>query len=99
MAVAAATRLRQVPRARCDDNDSPIAASDDNPLQIGHRRSQRDLMDHHDLADRVEEAVLQFDDSRQLAIGVGAAETGIVQAINHYGSLCREAGAIGAHLW
>ncbi len=76
--VAAAAGLGQVPGPWGNDDDSPVAACKDDALQVGHRCGQCDLVDDHDLADHMEDAVILLADSRELTVSVGAAETGVV---------------------
>jgi hypothetical protein len=40
-----ATRLREVPRSRGDDNHTSVSAGQDDPLEVRHRCTQRDLVD------------------------------------------------------
>ncbi len=56
-------------------------------------------MDDHYLSHHVEVAVLLFADGRKLAVRIGTAEAGIVQAIDHYRCLRPENGSVSAHLW
>jgi hypothetical protein len=78
MLVAAAAGLCQVPGPWSNDDDSPIAACQDDALQVGHRRGQRDLMDDHYLADHVVDSVLLLADGGKLTVSIGAAENRIV---------------------
>jgi hypothetical protein len=96
-AVAAAW-LREVAWARGDDNHSSVAAGEDDPLQVCHSGSQRDLVDDDNFANNLEIAILQFVVGRNLAVGIGAAETHIIKSIYHNRSVSRKAGAEVIHL-
>ena len=56
--VAAAAGLRQISGTWGDDDDASVAACQDDALQVGHGRCQRDLVDDHYLADHVVDPVL-----------------------------------------
>ncbi len=98
VAAVTATRQREVPRSRSDDEHTPATKGQDDPLEIRHCRGQRDLMDDHDLPDHVEDAVLLSAYSGELAVRIGAAKTHIIQTINNDRCLSWETGAVGAHL-
>ncbi len=55
--VAAAAWLRQISGTRGDNDDASVAARQDDSLQVGHGRCQRDLVDDHDLANHVVDPV------------------------------------------
>ncbi len=70
---------------RGDDEDHPVPAGHQQPLQVGHRRRQRNLVDDDEFARDVIKAILLLCYGRKLALTVSAAETGVVQAIyNHW---------------
>ncbi len=50
VSTVAAARLREVSRAGGDDDHSSVAAGNDDPLEVCHSGSQRDLMDDDNFA-------------------------------------------------
>ncbi len=56
------------------DEDHPVPAGHQKPLQVGHRRRQRHLMDDDELARDVIKAVFLLSYGRKLALTVRAAE-------------------------
>ncbi len=58
MEVAAAARLRQISGTWGDNDDASVAARQDDTLQVGHGRCQRNLVDDHYLANHVVDPVL-----------------------------------------
>ncbi len=98
VAAPAAARLSEISWSQGNDDHPSIAKVQDDPLEICDRGSQRHLVDDHDLPDHVEGAVLLLAYCGELPVRVGAAETGIIQTINHDWRLSWEAGAIGGHL-
>ncbi len=57
MGAVTPARLREVPRSRGDDDHTPVSAGQDDPLEVRHRCSQRDLMDDNKLPDHVEDSI------------------------------------------
>jgi hypothetical protein len=83
MRTVAAARLCEVARAGGDDDHSSVATGDDDPLEICHCGSQRDLMDNDNFTHNVEIAILQFVDGRELTARVSAAKTHIIETVYH----------------
>ncbi len=83
---AAAAGGAVVAGPRGDDEYHPVPAGHQQPLQIGHHRRQRDFVDDDELSRNVIEAVLLLCYGRKLAITVRAAETGVVQTVDHHWS-------------
>jgi hypothetical protein len=81
MVAAAATGDAVVAGPRGDDVDHPVPAGHQQPLQICHRRRQRDFVDDDEFAWNVIEAVFLLCEGRELAVTVGTAEAGIVQTV------------------
>jgi hypothetical protein len=59
---------------RGDDEDFPVSACYQQPLQVCHRRCQGDFMDNEELTRDVIEAVFLLCDGRKLAVTIGTTE-------------------------
>ena len=83
---------------RGDDEDHPVPAGHQQPLQVGHRRRQRDFVDDDDFSRDMIKAILLLCYSRKLALTVSAAEAGIVQAVYDHWSIGGKGAAELRHL-
>ncbi len=79
----AAARQSEVPRTWCYNEDPPVPAGHQKPLEVGDSRSESDLVNHHEFPLDVVEAIFQLGDSRNLTVLVCTTEAGIIQAVNH----------------